>query len=233
MSYDAERPHPRAAHNASRRIRILVVDDQPIVREALQLWLGADPNMEVVGSAESADQAIDKILEMRPDVVIMDIEMPGMSCFDAVRRMQARETETRFMFLSAHVNAHFVEQALAVGARGIVSKQDASQHLLDAIRIVAEGGSWYSEAALTASFTEASAPRHKADGTAASPHLTPREYDVIRYIAQGMSNKEIAEVMSVSPKTVENHCTNLMRKLNLSDRVDVARYAFREGLAVP
>lgn len=215
------------------RKRLLIVDDHPIVCEAIQLRFVGDPEIEVVGTAGDAEAAIEIALKLLPDIVIMDIDMPGLSCFDAVRRIQSRDPNIRFIFHTAFRHDHFVKQALDVKAMGFLLKTDPAPDCVEAVRAVAKGRTWFSKSIRELIVAEASRPGDDVVARSGLGALTPKECDVVRYIARGLSNKEIASVMSVSPKTVENHCTHLMRKLCVKDRVDVARFAIREGLERP
>ena len=209
--------------------RILLVDDHELVRSALRGMVENDASFEVVGECANADQALREALEHEPDLLLIDIDMPGMICFDAVRQMISRLPELAVIFLSGFYHDHYIEQALSVGARGYVLKGDPPEILFDALREVAAGGAYFSED-VRARFAldKQGKPAH---GLTVTSTLTNREVEVLRYLARGLSKKEIAKTMHLSVKTVEHHSASVMRKLDIHDRVELARYAIREGLA--
>ncbi len=160
----------------------------------------------------------------------MDIDMPGMICFDAVDQMHKRLPDLAVIFLSAFFHDHYIEQAIAVGARGYVIKGDSPRTLFRALRAVAAGGAYFSKEVM-ARFTLDEQGRPKPSGQTVNSTLTHREVEVLRYLARGLSKKEIARMMHISVKTVEHHSTSVMKKLDIHDRVELALYAIREGLA--
>lgn len=231
MSPAAERRGRRAPQPAVPRgdaglptRRILLVDDHELVRAALAGALRRQKGFEVVAQASSADEALLAAARCKPDILVMDIDMPGMICFDAVAKMRPALPGLRVIFLSAFFHDHYIEQALRVGAAGYVVKGGPLGVLFEALRTVANGGSYFAEEV-----------RSRIDGADGRPtrasSLTPREIEVLRYLARGLSKKEIGRTMELSVKTVEHHCASVMRKLDIHDRVELARYAIREGLA--
>lgn len=213
----------------SQSKRILLVDDHELVRSALRGMLERDEAFEVVGECASADEALRVAVETSPDIVVMDIDMPGMICFDAVRQMRTRLPQLAVIFLSAFFHDHYIEQALQVGAKGYVVKGDPPRVLFGALREVASGGAYFSED-VRARFALDKDGR-PTKGLTVTSTLTNREVEVLRYLARGLSKKEIAATMHLSVKTIEHHSTSVMRKLDIHDRVELARYAIREGLA--
>jgi DNA-binding NarL/FixJ family response regulator len=210
---------------------VLLVDDHALVRDTLAERLGQEPDLEVVGGACDAAEAMDLAFERRPDVVVMDVDMPGLACFEAARDIRSRLPKTRVLFLSAFSNDRYIEQALATKASGYITKNEPPQAVIEAIRAVYRGTVYFSprvQARLTVD--EANVTLAKPGDTRAST-LTPRELEVLRYLARGMSKKEIAQTMHLSVKTVDTHSGNLMNKLDIHDRVELARFAIREGLA--
>ena len=210
--------------------RILLVDDHELVRSALREMLDRDASFEVVGEAANAGQAIELASTCAPDILIMDIDMPGMICFDAVKQMRSKLPELAVIFLSAFFHDHYIEQAIEVGAKGYVIKGDPPSTLFDALREVAGGGAYFS-AEVSARFALDKDGRPSPKGPTVTSTLTNREVEVLRYLARGLSKKEIAKTMHLSVKTVEHHSASVMRKLDIHDRVELARYAIREGLA--
>ncbi len=211
-------------------ISVLVVDDHAMVRSALARGLDRDPELKVIAEASDAGQAVDLALQQRPDVVIMDIDMPGPTCFEAARRMAEECPQTKVIFLSAFFHDHYVEEALAVKARGYLTKREPQESLVAAVKEVARGGVCFSEEVQNRIVVDEEGIRLTGQLTRGSK-LTRREVEVLRYLARGMSKKEIAATMHRSVKTVENHCSNIMKKLDIHDRVELALYAIREGLA--
>lgn len=210
--------------------RILLVDDHELVRSALSEMLDRDQSFEVVGQASNAGEAIVQAEDCKPDIVVMDIDMPGMICFDAVKQMRLKLPDLSVIFLSAFFHDHYIEQAIGVGAKGYVIKGDPPRTLFDALRDVAAGGVYFSEE-VYARFALDKEGRPVPTGQTVTSTLTNREVEVLRYLARGLSKKEIAKTMHLSVKTVEHHSASVMRKLDIHDRVELARYAIREGLA--
>jgi len=217
--------------DSARKLRILVVDDHALVREAVAEQIAREEDFVVVGQAGDAGKALELATKLQPDIVVMDIDMPGMICFDAARRIAVDESSPRIIFLSAFFHDRYIEQALKVKARAYVVKTDPPSVLLDAIREVARGGSYFSERVRSRLVVGEGKVELAEQGQTAVSLLTQREIEVLRYVARGLSKKEIAKTMHLSIKTVENHSARLMAKLNIHDRVELARFAIREGLA--
>lgn len=210
------------------KITILLVDDHALVRGALAERLNREPDLFVVGGAESANEAICKATENRIDIILMDIDMPGLNCFEAAKRLSVIRPKTRIIFLSAFKHDRYIEQALEVKAHGYLTKRESPEKVVAAIREVAAGGAYFSkevQSRIIVDETGANLPRSRVS------KLTPRELEVLRYIARGYGKREIGNIMNLATKTIENHTTSLMRTLKIHDRVDLARFAFREGLA--
>jgi DNA-binding NarL/FixJ family response regulator len=210
--------------------RILLVDDHELVRSALRGMLDRQDEFEVIGEAADAGEALEKAIEMRPDILVIDIDMPGMICFDAVGQMRMRMPDLSVIFLSAFFHDHYIEQALAVGAKGYVVKGDPPAILFEALHAVAAGGDYFSQD-VRSRFTRGDDASKSKKGRTVNATLTNREVEVLRYLARGLSKKEVASTMHLSVKTVEHHSSSVMRKLDIHDRVELARYAIREGLA--
>ena len=215
----------------NRSIRILVVDDHALVRGALTERLQREPDLNVVGTAGTADEAIRLVLDTNPDIILMDIDMPGLICFDAAREIATLRPDTRVVFLSAFLHDWYVDQALQVRARGYLTKREPPETVIAAVREVASGGAYFSEEVRSRIVVDSDGARLGESSKSLATTMTTREVEVLRYIARGLSKKEIATIMCISPKTVDKHSTNLMTKLNIHDRVALARYAIREGLA--
>jgi len=212
----------------ARRYRILVADDHAIVRQGLKLLIDSQPDMEVVGEAADGVVALERAGATKPDVVIMDISMPRTNGLIAAKTLKQRQPEVRIIALTRHEDQRYVEELLRAGASGYVLKQSAPADLLKALRAVAAGGI-YLDPAMTARVADGllGAPRQPVVEGASK--LTERETEVLRLVAIGHSNVEIAAQLNISVKTVEVHKANAMRKLGLSGRVDVIRYGVLQG----
>jgi DNA-binding NarL/FixJ family response regulator len=212
-------------------IKVLLTDDHSLVREALGERLNREQHLNVVGTACDADEAIILTKAQAPDVVVMDIDMPGLLCFDAAKTILSMDSKTSIIFLSAFFNDRYIEQALAVKARGYITKREPPEVVVAAITEVAQGGVYFSDDVRDRLIVDGSGISLAGTDKTRASMLTPRELEVLRYIARGMTKKEIASTMHISVKTVENHSGSLMNKLDVHDRVALARYAIREGLA--
>ncbi len=212
-------------------ISVLLVDDHALVRESLGQWLRAEDGITVVASVGSADEAIQEALRFKPDVVLMDIDMPGLLCFDAAQVIRTRCPSTRVVFLSAFFSDRYIEDALAAGASGYLTKGVPPEQVVKAVRDVAQGGVCFSPEVQQRLVIDSGGVKLGTASKTRVSTLTPRELEVLRYLARGLSKKEIANTMHLSVKTVDNHSASLMSKLDIHDRVELARFAIREGLA--
>jgi DNA-binding NarL/FixJ family response regulator len=215
----------------SQPITIVLVDDQMLMREALALRLSQEAGFRVLATVRDADAAVREAELHKPDVVLMDIDMPGRCCFDAARLIAAASPETAILFVSAFCHDRYIEEALAAGAAGYLTKDESPQTLIAAIHAARAGSAYYSPEIAARVVADGAGLRLSQSTNARVSTLTPRELEILRYIARGMSRKEIARTRQVSEKTVVNHTSNLMNKLNIHDRVDLTRFAIREGLA--
>jgi two-component system, NarL family, response regulator NreC len=204
-------------------IRVLLADDHETVREGLRLLVNAQTDMRVVGEAGDGLAAIERTGALKPDVVVLDLTMPGMSGLSAARALKDARGDSAIVALTRHDDHAYVQELWDAGASAYVLKQSASTALLHAIRVAASGGR-YLDPALPP-------PQHSRDPRrrASTPPITDREAAVLRLMAVGHSNKEIAASLSIAVKTVEVHKANAMRKLNLHGRADVVRYAVLNG----
>lgn len=211
---------------------VLLAEDHTLVRDMLESHL-QDSGFAVVSVVGSTDAAVDSAKVHHPDVAVMDIDMPGISVFEAVRQIRECSPDTRTIFLSGFVNDGYIQQALAVEASGYLTKTESAETVADAIRTVHRGATHFSEAVLDRIVIG----RHGAglDSTASSriDTLTDREREVLGYVARGLAQKQIGKLMGISIKTVQHHIAHLMDKLEIHDRVELARYAIREGVAQP
>jgi DNA-binding NarL/FixJ family response regulator len=211
-------------------IKVLLADDHTLVRRALGRVLHESPSIAVVAEVPNADDAISAALRFQPNVVVLDIDMPGIASFDAARTITARVPGVKVLFLSAFTHDRYIEAALAAGALGYLSKNEPPEKVIDAIRAVAVGQSYFSPEVQSRLVIDSDGVHlgHESKSRAAS--LTNREMEVLRYIARGLSKKEIAKTMHLSVKTVENHSASIMSRLDIHDRVELTRFAIREGL---
>lgn len=214
----------------SDAISILIADDHDSLRELLKDRLEEQPDMKVVAHVGNAEAAANEAINLKPSIVLMDIDMPGLSAFDAAERIGARCPATRVIFFTAFVRDHFIEQALAVKAWGYVTKTERAETLIKAIRDVSRGFAYFSPDVQARLVMGPKGPQLVAKGQSLASTLTPREREILAYVARGMAKKDIADTMCVSVKTVDYHCTNLMDKLRIHDRVELARFAIREGI---
>jgi DNA-binding NarL/FixJ family response regulator len=210
-------------------IRVLIADDHGIVRSGLRMLLERHADMEVVGEAGDGVEALELAQAERPDVAVLDVSMPRMTGLQAARELRAHVPDTRVLLLSMHDDERYFLEGLDAGAAGYVLKRAADTDLIDAVRTVAGGSTFLSGEA------QRSLRQEWLDSGRAEPEdpLTPRELEVVKLIAEAYTNRQIAETLKVSEKTVESHRGNLLAKLGMRDRVELVRYAIRRGLVEP
>jgi DNA-binding NarL/FixJ family response regulator len=210
------------------RLRILLADDHVTVRQGLKMLIESQDDMTVVSEASDGTAAVEQARTLRPDVVVMDISMPGMNGLVATRTLKQIQPDSVIVILTRHGDDAYLQELLRAGADGYVLKQSAASELLQAIRATAARGQ-YLDSALTSRVTAGflSKSGRKAQGTGVS--LSERESEVLRLIAAGYSNKEIAAQLELSVKTVEVHKANAARKLGLKGRIDIVKYALLQG----
>jgi DNA-binding NarL/FixJ family response regulator len=214
-------------------IRVLVADDQGLVRAGLRMILNAEPDIEVVAEAADGEEAVACACSFSPDVVLMDIRMPGVDGIDATRRLMAHEKPPRVLVLTTFDSDEYVYEALRAGASAFLLKDAPEQQLLAAIRVVADGGSLFAPS-VTRRLIERFADRSSTSPTAPElTQLTPRELDVLRLIARGLSNAEAAAELIVSEHTIKTHVASILHKLGLRDRVQAVVVAYESGLVRP
>jgi DNA-binding NarL/FixJ family response regulator len=208
-------------------LRILLADDHVTVRHGLKLLIESQPDMKVIAEASDGKAAMQHAIALKPDVIVMDISMPGMNGLVATRALKERQPKVIIVTLTRHGDDAYLQELLRAGVSGYVLKQSAPSELLQAIRAAAAGGQ-YIDSTLTARVTARLIGR--ADKTSKpSAEVSDRESGVLRLIASGYSNKEIATRLSLSVKTVEAHKANAMRKLGLRGRIDIVKYAILHG----
>lgn len=210
------------------KIRILLVDDHAVLRAGIRALLDMHPDLEVVGEAADGQQAVARVRELHPDVVLMDVGMPGLDGMAATRQIKSDCPQTRVLFLTQHENKEYVLPALKIGASGYVLKRAEGDELLTAIRAVYAGGMFLDPAIAGVVASDIRRENH----TDADPYheLSDREREVLVLLAQGHTYQQIGEALFISPKTVDFHRANILRKLNLSTRTDLTRFAVQRGL---
>ena len=212
----------------STPLRVLLADDHVTVRHGLKLLIDGQPDMKVVAEASDGDAAVKSALALKPDVVVMDISMPGMNGLAATRALRKQQPDAAIITLTRHSDDAYLQELLRAGVSGYVLKQSAPSELLQAIRAAAAGGQ-YLDSALTARVTAGFLGREGRTENKPGATLSQREAEVLRLIASGYSNKEIASRLTLSVKTVEAHKANAMRKLDLNGRIDIVKYALLQG----
>lgn len=215
----------------SGEVRILLVDDHVLLSGALAATLQREPDFLVVANAATADEALAIAKESRPDIILMDIDMPGLDSFEAARRLKVIQPDAHIIFLSAHTNDRYIEQALEVQAHGYLTKREPLEKMVAAIREVISGGAYFSEEVQSRIVVAETGAKLRSGPMSRASTLTRREREMLRYIATGLGKKEIATMLNLSVKTVEHHTTRLMNKLDIHDRVELTRFAIREGVA--
>jgi DNA-binding NarL/FixJ family response regulator len=210
-------------------IRVLIADDHGIVRSGLAMLIERQADMEVAAEAGDGIEAVEQTLAERPDVAILDVSMPRLTGLNAARQIKAHDEEVQVLMLSMHEDDGYFLDALESGASGYLSKRDADGSLIDAIRTVAAGDTF-----LGSQTQQALMRQWREDGrTQPEDALTPREHEVLKLIAEAYTNRQIADALRLSEKTVESHRANVLAKLGMRDRVELVRYAIRKGLVEP
>jgi DNA-binding NarL/FixJ family response regulator len=208
--------------------RILLADDHGLVRRGLRLILDAQPDLEVVAEAADGAEAVKLALTTDIDLAILDISMPRMTGLQATRELQQRRPDLRVLILSMHESEQYLFEALRVGASGYVIKKVADRDLVEACRATMRGEPFLYPGAVTVLINDYL--RAARDGEKPRDLLTPRESEVIKLVAESYTNRQIAEVLVISEKTVDRHRANILEKLGMRDRVELTRYAIRNGL---
>jgi DNA-binding NarL/FixJ family response regulator len=211
-----------------RSVRVVLADDHPLLRQGLRMVIDAEPDLEVVGEASAAEEAIRLVAALRPDVLLLDITMPGGGGIGALERLRAASADTRVLMLTMHADPEYLRVALASGATGFLLKSAAGGDLLAAVRAVHQGRAYVDPLLGGAALRGALGERTSARGPSAV--LSPRETEVLENLALGYTNKEIAARLSVGVKSVETYRARLSEKLGLSGRAELVRFAMENGL---
>jgi DNA-binding NarL/FixJ family response regulator len=203
-------------------ISVLLADDHGVLRDGVQRLLEANADIKVVGTADDGHAAVEKALELQPDVVVMDISMPSMNGLEATRRIASRAPATGITILSMHSSAEMVREAFAAGALGYILKEAAGDEVVRAVRTVAAGGSFVGEGVV-----HNVRAKHTGSGIAS---LTPRECEILPLIVNGKSNAEAGAILGLSPRSVETYRLRLMQKLGIEDLPTLVKFAIRHGM---
>lgn len=211
-------------------VSILIVDDHPIVRRGLRTLLEAHPGWKVVGEATNGRDANEKAKELQPDIVLLDIHMPGLSGFDAAALIQRRSPASRIIFLSAQDDESLIRQALDRGARGYLLKSDAEDDLVAAVKAILENRTYFSNAVSEVVLERLRSAQGRSSMPSSEGCLTLREREIVQLLAEGKSNKEIATILHTSVRTVEHQRARIMGKLKLHTVADLVRFAVRNKI---
>ena len=210
-------------------IRVLIADDHGIVRAGIKMLIERQADMQVAAEAEDGIDAVERTLADRPDVAVLDVSMPRLTGLHAARQIRKHADDVQVLMLSMHEDDAYFFEALEAGASGYVSKRAAGGSLIDAIRTVAAGDTF-----LSSRTQQTLLKQWLEDGrTEPRDELTPRELEVVKLIAEANTNRQIADALKLSEKTVESHRANVLSKLGMRDRVELVRYAIRRGLVEP
>lgn len=210
---------------ADHAITILLADDHTIVRQGLKLILSANSDLQVIGEAANGHEAVDLVQKLKPDIVLMDVAMPDLNGIEATRRMIADNPRTRVLVLSMHKEALYVREILRAGARGYLLKDTIDSELINAVRSVARGDGYISPAVSGALLSD-----YRQNVTDPLDLLSSREHEVLKLIAEGKTNKEIATQLNLSVYTIDSHRGKIMEKLNLHSTGELVRFAMKHGV---
>jgi two-component system, NarL family, response regulator NreC len=211
------------------KTRIVLADDHPVVRHGVRSLLQSDGDLAVIGEASDGIETVQMVEKLQPDVLVVDLMIPGLNGLEITRQVKQRSPGTRIIILSMHANEPYVLEALKNGASGYVLKDSSGTDLIQAIRAVAAGQRYLSPP-LSERAVEAYMMKSQETSYDAYEGLTDREREVLQLAAEGLSNPDIAGRLSISPRTVETHRANLMRKLGLKTQTDLIRYALKRGI---
>lgn len=212
------------------KIKLILADDHAVVRSGIRMLLEAQPDITIVAEAETGKEAVTLVRSLRPDVILMDIQMPDMNGIEATKQIKITAPETAVLALTMHEDDQYFFEMLHAGASGYVPKRAAPDELVTAIRTVGRGDVFLYPSLATRLVRDYLSRAESGDQPLLYDELTPREREVLILIAEGLSNLEIADRLVISVKTVDRHRENIMRKLNMHSRIDLVKYAIRTGL---
>lgn len=217
-----------------KKTRVLIADDHEVVRQGVKALLSSQSHIEICGEAVSGREAVDSVIARRPDVIILDITMPGLNGLQAARLILRAAPRTHILVLSMHDSEQVIREAIEIGVRGYLLKSDAGRDLVTALNAICQGSTFFTSDAsriILDGFLDKIEWRGAEQD--ARHRLTSREHEVTQLLAEGKSNKEIGGELNISTKTVETHRANIMRKLNLRSLPDLVRYAVRNNIIQP
>src|SRR5437879_10658782 len=229
----ASNESPQGREKRKGNVRIVIADDHPIVRDGLKKLLLLEDDFEVIGEASDGREVIDKVQELDPDVLLLDLRMPNLDGLSALQALQQTNKRTRVIILTASEDKNEFVQAMKLGCSGIVLKQTAPELIIKSIRKVHAGEIWLDSHTTAAVMRQFAAPGDVIGGSGKTRERSPlsqREREIVGLVAQGYKNKEMAEKMFISEQTVKNHLHNIFDKLGVSDRLELALYAIHKGL---
>ncbi len=208
------------------KVKVLIVDDHAILRDGIRALLGVHDQIDVVGEASDGHECIEKALESEPDVILMDLVMPGMDGLEATRRIRKKTPKAKVLFLTQYESKEYVQAAIKAGGHGFIPKKAVGSELLKAISTVVQGD-YYLYPSSVAALVDGYIKSSDAD-----PHdrLTGREREILKLIAEGHTSRKISEMLHISLKTVQGHRNKVMKKLNVHNRTELIKYAMRKGL---
>jgi DNA-binding NarL/FixJ family response regulator len=215
-----------------KNTKILIVDDHEVVRDGLRNILLSLENISIAGEAGNGEDAIKMYNSVKPDLVIMDISMPGMNGIEATRIIKEKDPDAKILILTMHDNQEYLNQIIRSGAKGFILKNTDKEELLDAVKTVASGENFFSKdisKLIIDNYIRSAKEQEKSDGFKEVP-LTKREIEILKLIASGYSNQEIANILYISYNTVDTHRKNIMHKLSIKNTAGLVRYAIEKGL---
>jgi DNA-binding NarL/FixJ family response regulator len=215
-----------------KNTKILIVDDHEVVRDGLKNILTSLDNISIAGEAGNGEDAVKMYSSLKPDLVIMDISMPGMNGIEATRVIKEKDPDARILILTMHDNQEYLNQIIRSGAKGFILKNTDKEELLDAVKTVASGDNFFSKdisKLIIDNYIRTAKESEKNDGYKEVP-LTKREIEILKLIASGYSNQEIANILYISYNTVDTHRKNIMHKLSIKNTAGLVRYAIEKGL---
>jgi two-component system response regulator NreC len=216
-----------------KKTKLLLVDDHTVIRSGLRMLLDNEEEVEIIAESGTAEEALEKSIEHKPDVVVMDIGLPDASGIEAATNIKQRMPEIAIVALTIHEDEEYFFKMLEAGASGYVPKRAAPEELLKAIRIAASGQVYLYPTLADLLVKDYLSQDEDERATRNMDGLTPREQEVLTHLAEGLNNPEIGELLGISPKTVARHRENIMRKLNLHSRTELVKYAIRKGIIKP
>lgn len=213
-----------------KQIKVLIVDDHSLMRQGLKQILELESDIKVIGQASNGEDAIHMTLECKPDVVLLDINMPLINGIETLRRLKDIGVDSKVVMLTIHDDREYLYETLNIGADGYVLKDADSETLIKAIRDVYRGKSFIQPSLAIYLAKEYKTAKKDSDKSTVKDVLTRREYEVLTLVAEGLNNKEIAERLYISEKTVKNHVSNIFKKINVNDRIQAAIYAYKNNI---